>query len=84
MRSSELSVVELICKALADEVSINEATKRLSQCTKSTALLEKNALHLLVHFVTDADIRLKDVGYDASQRDQLCAMVDKLRFAGLK
>ena len=79
MQITELE--EILTKAFAGEIPISELCLMLSN---DRALLaeEQEIVHLLIHFVTDQDLRDKDREYDQHLRAQLEALVAELRREG--
>ena len=58
-------------RVLENTLSAEAALAQWPVMTKSSDKLLKDAYHLLHHFVSDEDIRLRDARYNASQRRAL-------------
>jgi hypothetical protein len=73
------SIVLLISKVLDGVLSPEEALDIWPADEPTDTKLMKNAWHLLYHYYTDDDIRLKEPAYEARQKDALRNMIDHLR-----
>ena len=71
--------LELIERALRDELDLAEASRFLSGLDKDTDHTVSEAAHVVVHFVTDSDLRARDKSYDAVCRADLRGCIEKLQ-----
>ena len=79
MNQLRAQALELIERALRDEVDLREASQFLSDLDKDTDHTVSEAAHMVIHFVTDSDLRASDKSYDAVCRADLKACIEKLR-----
>jgi hypothetical protein len=70
--------INIIKRALRDDLSVDEAGRFLSGLRKDADLDVLRAAHAVVHFVTDSDLRLKDNEYDVMLKEQLEEWVRRL------
>ena len=63
---------------MAGELSLGQLCSRLSTDITLSAD-EQTIIHLLIHFVTDADVRANDLEYDQYLRSQLEAMLAEIK-----
>ena len=78
MNQLHAQALELIEKALRDELDLGEASQFLSDLDKDTDHTVSEAAHVVVHFVTDSDLRASDQSYDAICRADLRRYLEKL------
>lgn len=76
---TEQDAAEVLRRALADELTVDEASKLLSGLPQRTRRNVQDAIHAAVHFVSDADIRQSDAEYNRLQRASLIKRLDDLR-----
>ena len=76
LRIAAAELVEKALEGLTNEVEVGSFLSNLPTTTDSEIL---EALHAAVHFLTDADIRQKDLAYDQLCRKQLSEMYKKLK-----
>jgi hypothetical protein len=72
-------VIQLAEKALAGEQDIGPATQLISRLKREEAVELREAAHLLMHFISDSDLRSRDKEYDRLQREQLEKSLSKLK-----
>jgi hypothetical protein len=70
-----IALAESICQ---DQLSSGEAFRELKKYSAATGPVG-DVVHLLYHFVSDADIRAKDPKYCAVQQDHLRSAIDSLK-----
>ncbi len=71
--------ISLIEKALNGVLTVAEASCFLSSLKKDTNRIVCDAAHAVVHFLSDADIRLNDKEYDLILRTELEKYSKQLR-----
>ena len=79
MNQLRAQALELIERALRDELDPGEASQFLSDLDKDTDHAVSEAAHVVVHFVTDSDLRASDKSYDAVCRAGLRGCIEKLQ-----
>ena len=79
MNQLRAQALELIEKALRDELDLGEASQFLSGLDKDADHTVSEAAHVVVHFVTDSDLRASDKSYEANCRADLRRYIEKLR-----
>lgn len=72
------SLATLAEKAFDDDLSVEEASSFLSTIDASRFPKLAAVAHLVVHFVTDADVRAKDSEYDLAMRKEIRDMLRRL------
>jgi len=79
MSEVRAQTLDIVGRALRDEIEIEEASVFLSSLPRDIDLALSEAAHAVVHFVTDADLRARDKAYDAALRVELESHVETLR-----
>ena len=74
-----MATLDLIEKALRDELEIEEATHFLSALQRNVDSTLSEAVHAVVHFLTDSDLRSRDEAYDRALRTELESYAQTLR-----
>jgi hypothetical protein len=72
-------VLNLLKKAISDELEREEIDKFVTDMTESKNKKINEAVHAIMHFVTDADIRSYDKEYDELCRDKLREYINYLQ-----
>lgn len=71
--------LEIVHLALSDSISLAEVTLEMSKLEAASDPLVAAAIHTVMHFLTDVDIRQSDKEYNAIARGQLVEMVMELQ-----
>lgn len=79
MSQLKVQTLELIGRALRDELEIEEASFFLSSLQRNVDSTLSDAVHAVVHFVIDTDLRARDKAYDAALRVELESYAEALR-----
>lgn len=71
----------ILCKGMDGKIPLDEVTRLLSTDLTLSAN-EQNVIHMLVHFITDHDLRINNIEYEQLLREQIDASFKKLKQVG--